>query len=371
MKKIRNAKGITLIALIITIIVLLILAAITLSTLAGRRGIINQAQNAEKEHTQATALEDITLATYQSLDNKGNTDTTKLEQGLNDIGATIKSKTENKWTVEQNGYEFEINIETGDVIAKGETEAIEELTLAQMYKKAEEAGCDGTNCEETDHLHIGDWVDYKPDTKTIGYDLLAEKSGEDTNQNIPQEGLYWRVWGYDENTDEVILISNTPTHEKVYFYGFKGYNNIEKELNTMCEELYSKSEIGTARSMNIEDINKVSSYTEEQKIEDFGDSTQEGGIGYTQTFTNCYYPDKNSSTGYSIGTQTFTSNAYDYVLSDYINNNKQLELLIGIEMDFQYWLASRFITVNEWIADFHVAFVNREFVYGNGNKPFR
>ena len=115
MKKTRNAKGITLIALIITIIVLLILAGITLSTLAGRRGIINQAQNAEKEHTKASALEDITLVTYQSIDNKGNTDTTKLEQGLNDIGATIKSKTENKWTVEQNGYEFEIDIETADV----------------------------------------------------------------------------------------------------------------------------------------------------------------------------------------------------------------------------------------------------------------
>ena len=134
MKKTRNAKGITLIALIITIIVLLILAGITLSTLAGRRGIINQAQNAEKEHTKASALEDITMVTYQSLDNKGNMDTTKLEQGLNEIGATIKSKTENKWTVEQNGYEFEIDIETGDVIAKGTTgETVSEPTDIYVF----------------------------------------------------------------------------------------------------------------------------------------------------------------------------------------------------------------------------------------------
>ncbi len=115
MKRIKNAKGITLIALVITIIVLLILAAITLSTLAGRRGIINQAQNAEKEHTKATALEDITIVTYQSLDNKGYTDTAKLEQGLNDIGATITQKGEEMWTVKLNGYEFEIDIEEGDV----------------------------------------------------------------------------------------------------------------------------------------------------------------------------------------------------------------------------------------------------------------
>ncbi len=115
MKKLKNAKGITLIALVITIIVLLILAGITLSTLAGRRGIIRQAQNAETEHSKESAREDIILVTYQSLDNKGYTDTAKLEQGLNDIGATIKNKTENKWTVEQNGYEFEIDIETADV----------------------------------------------------------------------------------------------------------------------------------------------------------------------------------------------------------------------------------------------------------------
>ena len=122
MKRIKNAKGITLIALVITIIVLLILAAITLSTLAGRRGIIRQAQNAETEHNRASAREDITLITYQSLDNKGNTDTTKLEQGLNDIGATIKNRTETTWTVSLNGFEFDIEIEEGDVIDKSSSD---------------------------------------------------------------------------------------------------------------------------------------------------------------------------------------------------------------------------------------------------------
>ena len=115
MKRLKNAKGITLIALVITIIVLLILAGITLSTLAGRRGIIRQAQNAETEHNKESAREDIILVTYQSLDNKGYTDTAKLEQGLNDIGATIIEKGEELWKVEHKGYEFVIDIEEGDV----------------------------------------------------------------------------------------------------------------------------------------------------------------------------------------------------------------------------------------------------------------
>jgi len=113
----RNSKsaGITLIALVITIIILLILAGITLSTLAGRRGIIKQAQGAETEHNKASALEDVTIVTMQSLNNRGNMDTTKLEQGLRDIGATIKSKGEAKWQVEYKEYGFEIELEEGDV----------------------------------------------------------------------------------------------------------------------------------------------------------------------------------------------------------------------------------------------------------------
>ena len=118
MKRLKNAKGITLIALVITIIVLLILAGITLSTLAGRRGIIRQAQNAETEHNKEASREDIILVTFQSLDNNGNTDTTKLEQGLTDIGATITEKGTDKWTVELNGYAFEIELEEGDVTDK-------------------------------------------------------------------------------------------------------------------------------------------------------------------------------------------------------------------------------------------------------------
>ncbi len=374
MKRIKNAKGITLIALVITIIVLLILAAITLSTLAGRRGIITQAQNAEKEHTKAAALEDITIVTYQSPDNKGYTDTVKLEQGLKDIGATIKSKTETKWTVELNGYEFEIDIEEGDVIAKDTTEA-DSLTLAKMYKNAETAGCDGTNCTATDHLHIGDWVGYTPDTITSGKYLLASMDSDNLlvaiapadNDGITQEDLYWRVWGYDENTDEVILISNTPTNQYALFHGFERYNsnnyvNYVNELNTICEELYSSNNIGRARSINMDDINKVSSYTEAQKIADFGDSTQPAGIGYTQTFNNCYYPDENSSTGYSIGTKTFTSNAYYYKASEYINNRKQLELMLGPSGNYKYWLASRFVLVESSYADFCVSCVRDGFV---------
>ena len=276
MKKLRNEKGITLIALIITIIVLLILAGITLSTLAGRRGIINQAQNAEKEHTKATALEDITLVTYQSLDNKGNTDTTKLEQGLNDIGATIKSKTENKWTVEQNGYEFEINIETGDVIAKGETggtgEGIEKLV--DMFRQAETDGCtneDGT-CDNPNHLHVGDYVNYQNPT-TGTYTITEDKSGMDANQtySIANNQLNWRVLGIDGETGGLKLIAGSPmklnnidgkNDPYLYMYGARAYLYGIQEIDKACE-MYKNNHAIKARSVKIDDINELAGIEED------------------------------------------------------------------------------------------------------------
>ena len=276
MKKLRNAKGITLIALIITIIVLLILAGITLSTLAGRRGIINQAQNAEKEHTKAAALEDITLVTYQSLDNKGNTDTTKLEQGLNDIGATIKSKTENKWTVEQNGYEFEINIETRDVIAKGETggtgEGIEKLV--DMFRQAETDGCtneDGT-CDNPNHLHVGDYVNYQNPT-TGTYTITGDKSGMNANQtySIANNQLNWRVLGIDGETGGLKLIAGSPMKLNniegkddpyLYMNGARAYLYGIQEIDKACE-MYKNNHAIKARSVKIDDINELAGIEEE------------------------------------------------------------------------------------------------------------
>ena len=57
-ERIKEKKGITLIALVITIIVLLILAAVSIATLTGQNGILTQANNA-KEETRGATVEEI------------------------------------------------------------------------------------------------------------------------------------------------------------------------------------------------------------------------------------------------------------------------------------------------------------------------
>ena len=56
-QKLKEGKGITLIALVITIIVLLILAGVTIATLTGDNGILTQAGNAKEQTEKADIIE--------------------------------------------------------------------------------------------------------------------------------------------------------------------------------------------------------------------------------------------------------------------------------------------------------------------------
>ena len=69
--KLKNNKGITLIALVITIIVLLILAGISIAMLTGNNGILTQANEAKEENIQGSEEERIKLA-YNNLQIKKN-----------------------------------------------------------------------------------------------------------------------------------------------------------------------------------------------------------------------------------------------------------------------------------------------------------
>lgn len=62
----KGQKGITLIALVITIIVLLILAGITISLTLGEHGILNMAEKAGENYTNAAKYEHNALNNLES-----------------------------------------------------------------------------------------------------------------------------------------------------------------------------------------------------------------------------------------------------------------------------------------------------------------
>ena len=110
--KIKQAKGITLIALVITIIVLLILAGVTISMLTGENGILKQATNAKNATDKSEFEEQVSLAVIAAkTNNTGSINTSDLETELNKIsGAEITKSANNElpWTVKKGNYEVTI-----------------------------------------------------------------------------------------------------------------------------------------------------------------------------------------------------------------------------------------------------------------------
>ena len=78
-RKVKQEKGITLVALIITIIVLLILAVVTIAAVSGN-GIINHAENARDSYKTAQNNEASMLSTYETY---LNTQTSKSASNTN------------------------------------------------------------------------------------------------------------------------------------------------------------------------------------------------------------------------------------------------------------------------------------------------
>lgn len=158
------------------------------------------------------------------------------------------------FTIDKRGiYEFKIfngNIETLD-----ENIVKKPMSLFDMYKLAEEENCTNADgkCNNEDHLHIADEVNYNPGTyETVGekdgkYIALPGVTGMDEGQNIgsftpdsiTQEfkvanNLSWKVLGTEGEGDKEHLIlmssscikneSDNEVHE-IYLYGAKGCVN--------------------------------------------------------------------------------------------------------------------------------------------------
>ena len=109
--KLKENKGITLIALVITIIVLIILAGVSVAMLVGPNGILTQAKEAAEKTAEAEAEERVKLAVMASYDGAGTIDEEKVKKELEAQG-TFSGTIPGNITFD--GYKFYIS-ETGEV----------------------------------------------------------------------------------------------------------------------------------------------------------------------------------------------------------------------------------------------------------------
>lgn len=246
-KDLKNrSKGITLIALVITIIVLLILAGVSISMLTGSNGILTQAQNAKEQTEKASLIEQAQtdLLGKQAENSSGNVTSEALKEVLDkyfsDVPGADEITVETEITAkeEYGNYKMQVSdIYDGEI--KGSSIPVGlEIGSTVSYAPSgtytwEAEYCSSTKTPETDDVE------------------LNSSTGNNFNRNT------WKVLEIDRDAEKVTLVPASPTTGTVYLGQAQGYNNAVYLLNEACSKLYGNESKGiTARSMNIEDIEK-------------------------------------------------------------------------------------------------------------------
>ena len=203
-KTLKNAKGITLVALVITIIILLILATISIQSLTNT-GLFEKAKEARDKTRNATENQTKILNEYEDKLNKyvsGTTQTQKLAD----------------------------KVKVGDYVSYT-PDALDSNAVATLKSNL---------------------------------NTYSGNSSSTVNAAIDRQDLKWRV--LDVQNGQVRLISETPTTSKIELYGYNGYNNAVKLLDDACSTLYTNTKLANkVQNLKIEDITK---YMKTQPTED-------------------------------------------------------------------------------------------------------
>ena len=128
--KFKNAKGITLIALVITIIVLLILAGVTIATLTGDNGILNQAGKAKDKTTEAESIERVKVEVAGSYGTDGKIDLDQLNKNLRNIKGLTYNKNDLSDTNKINNLPATVTLNGYDIVIAGNGSVTKKLTVA-------------------------------------------------------------------------------------------------------------------------------------------------------------------------------------------------------------------------------------------------
>ena len=185
-------------------------------------------------------------------------------------------------------------------------------------------------------------------TAPSGSETDPTKQTVTTNTNIT-----WKYLGVNANGDLEIIAdfgeTETAANTKVKLSGKGGYLKGPDMLNTVCEKLYSVSGVGTARSINIDDVNNILGYT--------GPKGTYFDTDYNEITTAepLKIGDIDKKLGTSLGTKTTTPDGKElgtyYSDSYYINktsenikNTANKDLVYNAKN--MYWLASPAVYAN-------------------------
>ena len=241
-QKLKENKGITLIALVITIIVLLILAGVTIATLTGDNGILKKAGDAKTQTEQAKEDENLKIAIAGSYGTDGKLNLKDLKDNLENQGIDYdKNNTGFPLEVIVNGEKKKIDA-NGNII-----ESIQSLkTKGTVFK-------DTTTLEDT----YGNQV-----TIPKGFKIANDSATDVTGGIVIEDATYTKtigsqfVWIPVGTGKNAIKKANNKTVEiKLSRYTFKNdgtpIDQEDNSINSDYQEL-ATSNYGNATAKDIE-----------------------------------------------------------------------------------------------------------------------
>ena len=240
--------------------------------LTGNNGILQRAVES-KEKTESFGMqEQVQIATLSAIsDGTGQIKDATLR---NELKNTISGVTDNDITGnEKYGWQVKIGNKAYSISSNGEVnEAFWEEIKDSNGNITEIRRVDGT----VTGLKIGDVIGYSAidgissENKTIISYGTVTGLGENNDQTIEIESGTWKLLGVENGKLKIIsdIVGRNPESGETNVSASKilklqgkiGYQNVEEELNRVCG-LYGKGKYAeNARSINVEDINKITGY---------------------------------------------------------------------------------------------------------------
>ena len=334
-QKLKENKGITLIALVITIIILLILAGVVIATLTGDNGILGKAKTAKTTNDEEKAKEQIKIAVMGSYGKDGELNYDDLTKNLGQIGI--------KDLPNEASYPLEVTLDgvSATIEANGEVN----FTTSGGYTQTG----DTITSPDGKTMKVGDYVDYDPilgaNASDLTYTSTTDKTGASSEQEFnvstyKSAGYGWRILGVSNGkirliSEEFIGAREYTDSSRTYYTlkGQKGYINGIEELNKISAIFGHGKGAEKATSITAEDINEITGYDpatakcEEGNFNEYGNKvtyTKEGETKLSSSATNgqkwsgtqntLNYYDKSNKTFKTLtsGSTQITSTFYYY-----------------------------------------------------------
>ena len=335
--KVKLKGGISLIVLVITIIVMIILAAAIILSLSNS-GIIGKANKAKTDTDISNAKDLVAMAHADWM-----LDEAKIKENDNTI-TSFSNYAEKK--LQEAGYKVGAGEGAYTVTEDGEVYT----GLTETARAVLTAG-----------IKIGDVVTGYTVTSTTYETSGEENTAPDRTETDPTKqtvtantAITWKYLGVNANGEMEIMADLGTTaasaNMKVKLSGKGGYLKGPEMLNTICEKLYSVSGVGTARSMNIDDVNNILGYTGPKGA--YYDSS----YNYTPTKEAKTIASLESELGITLSNRTtpdgkdianYYSNSYNISKTNDVSKMKNVENVNLVYNDKnEYWLASPCVHVN-------------------------